>query len=95
LGKDHKNTVTQWLGEKVGWKGPFWGTLLGALVSGGPFFFYPLMATLSVSGANIGTQENIERGESSPRYISTGAGKGTRTPNMRITIPLLDFCLFS
>lgn len=28
---------------------------MGAMVPGGPFFFYPLMATLIVSGANIGT----------------------------------------
>ena len=47
--------VTRWLGEGAGWKGPFLGTLMGALVPGGPFFFYPLMATLIVSGANIGT----------------------------------------
>lgn len=50
-----KKMVAQWLGEKAGWKGPFLGALLGALVPGGPFFFYPLMATLIVSGANIGT----------------------------------------
>lgn len=50
-----KEMVTKWLGEEAGWKGPFLGTLMGALVPGGPFFFYPLMATLIVSGANIGT----------------------------------------
>ena len=50
-----KEMVTKWLGAEAGWKGPFFGTLMGALVPGGPFFFYPLMATLIVSGANIGT----------------------------------------
>ena len=50
-----KDMVTKWLGEGAGWKGPLLGTLMGALVPGGPFFFYPLMATLIVSGANIGT----------------------------------------
>lgn len=50
-----KDLVTKWLGEGAGWKGPLLGTLMGALVPGGPFFFYPLMATLIVSGANIGT----------------------------------------
>lgn len=50
-----KEMVTKWLGEGAGWKGPFLGTLMGAMVPGGPFFFYPLMATLIVSGANIGT----------------------------------------
>lgn len=50
-----REMVSKWLGEEAGWKGPFLGTLLGALVPGGPFFFYPLMATLILSGANIGT----------------------------------------
>lgn len=50
-----KGLVTKWLGEGAGWKGPLLGTLMGALVPGGPFFFYPLMATLIISGANIGT----------------------------------------
>ncbi|NLC11677.1 MAG: hypothetical protein GX767_05430 [Firmicutes bacterium] len=50
-----RKIVTDWLGQRAGWKGPFLGTLLGALVPGGPFFFYPLMATLIVSGANVGT----------------------------------------
>ena len=50
-----KEMVTRWLGEEAGWKGPFLGSLMGAMVPGGPFFFYPLMATLIVSGANVGT----------------------------------------
>ncbi|NLJ56243.1 MAG: hypothetical protein GX334_04235 [Firmicutes bacterium] len=50
-----KKMVTRWLGEGAGWKGPFLGSLAGALVPGGPFFFYPLMATLIISGANVGT----------------------------------------
>ncbi len=50
-----KEMVTKWLGKEAGWKGPLFGTLMGALVPGGPFFFYPLMATLIVSGANVGT----------------------------------------
>ncbi len=50
-----KEIVSKWLGKEAGWKGPFLGSLIGALVPGGPFFFYPLMATLIVSGANVGT----------------------------------------
>ena len=50
-----KEMVSKWLGQEAGWKGPFLGSLMGALVPGGPFFFYPLMATLIVSGANVGT----------------------------------------
>ncbi len=47
--------IKQWLGRNAGWKGPLFGTLAGALVPGGPFFFYPLIATLYVSGASGGT----------------------------------------
>jgi uncharacterized protein len=50
-----KKIVSKWLGKEAGWKGPFLGSLMGAMVPGGPFFFYPLMATLIVSGANVGT----------------------------------------
>ena len=50
-----KTLVSRWLGKEAGWKGPFLGSLLGALVPGGPFFFYPLMAALTISGANVGT----------------------------------------
>lgn len=50
-----KQMVSRWLGKEAGWKGPLLGSLMGALVPGGPFFFYPLMATLIVSGANVGT----------------------------------------
>jgi len=47
--------ASKWLGKEAGWKGPFFGALMGAVVPGGPFFFYPLMATLLTSGANLGT----------------------------------------
>ncbi len=50
-----RNTVSRWLGKEAGWKGPLLGSLMGAMVPGGPFFFYPLMATLIASGANVGT----------------------------------------
>ncbi len=50
-----KNIVSRWLGPEAGWKGPFLGSLVGAMVPGGPFFFYPLMATLTLAGANVGT----------------------------------------
>ncbi len=50
-----KDMASKWLGREAGWKGPFFGALMGAVVPGGPFFFYPLMATLLTSGANLGT----------------------------------------
>lgn len=51
----NKDSVSKWLGTEAGWKGPFYGTVIGAMVPGGPFFFYPLMATLIMSGASVGT----------------------------------------
>ncbi len=51
----NKDSVSKWLGTEAGWKGPFYGTVIGAMVPGGPFFFYPLMATLVMSGASVGT----------------------------------------
>lgn len=51
----NKDSVSKWLGSEAGWKGPFYGTVIGAMVPGGPFFFYPLMATLIMSGASVGT----------------------------------------
>ena len=50
-----RDSVTRWLGTEAGWKGPIYGSLLGAMVPGGPFFFYPLMATLILQGASVGT----------------------------------------
>lgn len=50
-----KDMASKWLGKEAGWKGPFFGAMMGAIVPGGPFFFYPLMATLLTSGANLGT----------------------------------------
>ncbi len=50
-----KDMASKWLGKEAGWKGPFFGAIMGSLVPGGPFFFYPLMATLLTSGANLGT----------------------------------------
>lgn len=50
-----KDMASKWLGKEAGWKGPFFGAIMGSLVPGGPFFFYPLMATLLNSGASLGT----------------------------------------
>lgn len=49
-----KETVSHWLGREAGWKGLVLGALAGALVPGGPYVFYPLIATFLVSGAEIG-----------------------------------------
>ncbi len=50
-----KETVTRWLGREAGLKGLLLGGLAGALVPGGPYVYFPLAATLMLSGAEIGT----------------------------------------
>ncbi len=51
----HDKLIYRWLGKEAGWKGPVLGALAGALVPGGPFFFYPLLAALVSSSAAAGT----------------------------------------
>ena len=50
-----KETVTRWLGREAGLKGLLLGGVAGALVPGGPYVYFPLAATLMLSGAEIGT----------------------------------------
>jgi len=50
-----KESVTKWLGREAGLKGLLLGGLAGALVPGGPYVYFPLAATLMLSGAEIGT----------------------------------------
>lgn len=44
----------QWLGEEAGSGAVFGGWLLGLLVPGGPWLFYPMAAGLQRSGAGAG-----------------------------------------
>ncbi|MCF8108630.1 MAG: permease [Desulfohalobiaceae bacterium] len=50
-----KQAVSRWLGKEAGMKGIWLGALAGALVPGGPYVYFPIAATLLVSGAEIGT----------------------------------------
>lgn len=50
-----KEIVSKWLGKGSGLKGLFLGGLAGALVPGGPYVYFPLAATLMLSGAEVGT----------------------------------------
>ncbi len=50
-----KQGVSRWLGKEAGMKGVWLGALAGALVPGGPYVYFPIAATLLVSGAEIGT----------------------------------------
>ena len=50
-----EQAISRWLGKEAGFKGLLLGGLAGAIIPGGPFIFYPIAATLLVSGAEIGT----------------------------------------
>ncbi len=47
--------VNKWLGQASGFRGILLAAVAGAIVPGGPYIFFPLAATLLVSGARIGT----------------------------------------
>lgn len=50
-----KELVEKWFGQKAGFKGVVLGAFAGSLIPGGPYVYYPLAATLLLSGAQIGT----------------------------------------
>lgn len=50
-----EETISRWLGRDSGWKGLLVGGIAGALLPGGPFLFFPIAASLLVSGAGLGT----------------------------------------
>jgi uncharacterized membrane protein YraQ (UPF0718 family) len=47
--------VRDWLGAEAGWKGIFLGSAAGALLPGGPFMVFPLIAAVYKMGAGLGT----------------------------------------
>jgi len=47
--------ITSWLGEKSGFRGIVIGTVAGALITGGPYVSFPIIAAIFDSGAGIGT----------------------------------------
>ncbi len=49
-----RHYISPWLGSESGIKGILLGALAGAVLPGGPFVFFPLAATLLISGAGIG-----------------------------------------
>jgi uncharacterized membrane protein YraQ (UPF0718 family) len=46
--------VDHWLGRASGWKGIMLACLGGAIIPGGPFAYYPIVAVLLNSGASLG-----------------------------------------
>ncbi len=47
--------IKSWLGEEAGLKGIFIGSIGGALIPGGPYIAFPIIATIYKAGAGLGT----------------------------------------
>ena len=47
--------IQTWLGEESGIRGILLGTVVGALITGGPYLSFPIIAAIFQSGAGIGT----------------------------------------
>jgi uncharacterized membrane protein YraQ (UPF0718 family) len=47
--------ISEWVGQKSGWRGILIGTAAGGLSPGGPFVSLPIAAGLIRSGASVGT----------------------------------------
>jgi len=47
--------VQSWLGNKSGLKGILLGSIAGALIPGGPYVTFPIIASIYKAGAGIGT----------------------------------------
>lgn len=50
-----RETVSKWLGKDTGIKGILLAGVAGALIPGGPYVYYPIAASILLSGAGIGT----------------------------------------
>lgn len=48
-----RQTIVKWLGKESGFRGIFIAGIGGALIPGGPYGYYPLIASLLVSGAEL------------------------------------------
>ncbi|MCF8024073.1 MAG: permease [Desulfobacteraceae bacterium] len=47
--------IQSWLGEEAGLKGVLIGSIGGALIPGGPYISFPIIASIFKSGAGLGT----------------------------------------
>lgn len=47
--------IQTWLGEESGLRGIMLGTVVGALITGGPYLSFPIIAAVFQSGAGLGT----------------------------------------
>ncbi len=49
-----EKTLVSWLGAESGWKGLVIGPVIGALIQGGPYAFFPLFGALFRESVSIG-----------------------------------------
>ncbi len=54
--------IRSWLGEEAGLRGILIGTLAGALIPGGPYVAFPIIAAIYKAGAGVGTAVSIITG---------------------------------
>ena len=54
--------IHSWLGEKAGLRGILIGTIAGALIPGGPYIAFPIIAAIFHAGAGIGTAVSLITG---------------------------------
>lgn len=47
--------IRSWLGDKAGFKGVLVGSVAGALIPGGPYVSFPIIASIFRAGAGLGT----------------------------------------
>ncbi len=47
--------VRTWLGDDAGWRAILMGSFAGALIPGGPYVSFPIMASVFRAGASLGT----------------------------------------
>lgn len=62
--------VRPWLGDKSGLKGILLGSIAGALIPGGPYVTFPIIASIYKAGAGIGTTVALVTG-----WAVTGVGQ--------------------
>ena len=54
--------IRSWLGEEAGLRGILIGTIAGALIPGGPYVAFPIIAAIFHTGASIGTAVSLITG---------------------------------
>ena len=50
-----RETLQSWMGDEAGWRGLVTGSVIGALVQGGPFAFFPLFDAVFRDSVTTGT----------------------------------------